>query len=173
MIVDLVTLYSFILSHSLTRVCEDRRGMRHTMELLISRAAYRNWTTRYFDHVVRSVLVEKKAQDVDVGNSAQIEAVCSGVSHFWQRHRDDVHETLIADSYFSVRHKGAGTGIKWRIDQLTNANNISEISNTVALVELQQDNKCGKIVFEMDKTALESVLGTLRQIENRIDALSV
>lgn len=156
---------------------KDRGDMRRTMEILISRAAYRNWTTRHFDHVVRSVLLaEEKADDHD-GNSAQIEAVCSGASHFWHRHRDDVHETRIADSCFSVHHRGAqldrGAGIKWRIDQLTNANNISEISNTVALVELQQDSNSGKIVFEMDKAALESVLGTLRQIENRIDALSV
>jgi hypothetical protein len=67
-------------------------------------------------------------------------------------------------------------GLKWRVDQVTNVKNLSEISQTVAVVELvtKETNGSGrKVSFEVGRDTLNQVLEQLNQVQKRIDNLSV
>mmetsp|Transcript_224 Transcript_224/g.392 ORF Transcript_224/g.392 Transcript_224/m.392 type:complete len:173 (+) Transcript_224:36-554(+) len=59
--------------------------------------------------------------------------------------------------------------VQWRVDQLTNANDISELSESVAIVNLQTKDS-DEITFEVDNKTLDHILGQFNQIEETIQS---
>jgi Ni,Fe-hydrogenase III component G len=90
---------------------------------------------------------------------------------FWTNEGPKHHAKVIERASFA--RKLAPSGFKWRVDQVTNVKNLSEISQTVAVVELvtkEVTKTERKLAFEVDKDTLNSVVEQLDLIQKRIES---
>ncbi|KAL0483274.1 hypothetical protein AKO1_014633 [Acrasis kona] len=93
--------------------------------------------------------------------------------HFWSTHSSKHNSRLVKNASFGKSL--ANEGLKWRVDQVTNVKNLSEITQTVAVVELlTKENNANnqKFSFEVTSSTLNNILEQLNQIQDRIDILS-
>ncbi len=94
------------------------------------------------------------------------------ISNFWNSEYHKIHSQLISESNFTSSLSEKRGGLKWRIDQLTNPDDLNETVETVAIVELNT-TKEKKVVFEVDKPTLFYMVEQLQEIQNRINSLSI
>lgn len=93
---------------------------------------------------------------------------------FWTNEGPKHHAKKIKNASFN--RSLVPNGLKWRVDQVTNVKNLSEISQTVAVVELVTKINNGsdrKISFEVGRDTLNQVLDQLNQVQKRIESLSI
>ena len=128
---------------------------------ILSTAAYKNLAPSQLSDLLNSKY-NKQLSESDI----------AVFSHFWTSEQAKVHQHLIAQSNFTSALSERKGGLKWRIDQLTNPDDLSEMTETVAIVELNTTTQ-KKVVFEVDKSTLFQVVDQLQEIQNRINTLSM
>ena len=85
---------------------------------------------------------------------------------FWSLNSEKIHEFLIKSSKFNSEL----SEFKWRIDQVTNVKDISQMNQSAAIIELTKNlnDKKEKILFEVDKETIKSVLKKLNDVNDKI-----
>ena len=130
---------------------------------LIRLASYKNWSS--------AELKEHLTNDEESKDYLSDNELLQTFLKFWSQASSRIHQQLVNESKedFGINL----IDMKWRIDQQTNINSLSEISQSVAVVEIKtkQDPK-HPVLFEMDKNTLGSVLEQFKVIQKRIDQLS-
>jgi hypothetical protein len=131
---------------------------------LLSHAAYKNYSPSQFTDYINSSA--NKYSKLLSEEEIQI------ISNFWNSEYHKIHSQLISESNFTSSLSEKRGGLKWRIDQLTNPDDLNETVETVAIVELNT-TKEKKVVFEVDKPTLFYMVEQLQEIQNRINSLSI
>jgi hypothetical protein len=129
---------------------------------ILSTAAFKNLAPSQLTDWLNSSDYSKQLNENDI----------NAFSQFWTMEQSRIHQHLIAQSNFTSTLSEKKGGLKWRIDQLTNPDELSEMTETVAVIELNT-TKQKKVVFEVDKNTLFEVVDQLHDIQNRINALSM
>ena len=153
---------------------------------ILRHAAYKNFSTsQLHSHLLQQQEESQKESQKSslLLTELEIEAICQ----FWNGEQQRIHAQLISNSNFTSALSEKQGGLKWRIDQLTNPDDLSEMTETVAIVELntttsKSHDKSGdnnnhseksKVVFEVDKATLFTVVEQLQEIQDRINSLSM
>lgn len=155
---------------------------------ILRHAAYKNFSTsQLHSHLLQQQEESQKSSSLLLLlTELEIEAICQ----FWNGEQQRIHAQLISNSNFTSALSEKQGGLKWRIDQLTNPDDLSEMTETVAIVELntttsKSHDKNGdnsnsndgseksKVVFEVDKATLFTVVEQLQEIQDRINSLSM
>ncbi|KAG2393495.1 hypothetical protein C9374_007026 [Naegleria lovaniensis] len=142
---------------------EEQNNFVNRCKQLIRLASYKNWTpTQLKEHLL---------SDDDAKRVFNTNDLVQTWVKFWTQFSSRIHQQLVNESKEDFGNNL--TDMKWRIDQKTNINRLSEISESVAVVQLStKQDPNHPLLFEMDKDTLKSVMEQFKVIQKRIDQLS-
>ncbi|EFC49710.1 hypothetical protein NAEGRDRAFT_62278 [Naegleria gruberi] len=142
---------------------EEQSQFAKKCKQIIKLAGFKNWNS--------DALKEYLTNDEEAKSFISTPELVQSFVKFWSLNSLQIHQKLISDS--KEEFGNTMIDMKWRIDQKTNINKLSEINESVAVVQISTRSDVNStLLFEMDKDTVKSVMEQFKVIQSRIDQLS-
>mmetsp|Transcript_19929 Transcript_19929/g.28648 ORF Transcript_19929/g.28648 Transcript_19929/m.28648 type:complete len:187 (-) Transcript_19929:123-683(-) len=135
------------------------RAQIKSYEKLLRVAAFNNWDVSKFEEVLNSSNI----------SPAHFRTALS----FWTNEREKIHNSILRGCTWNNKLKQ----LSWRVDMKAASKNMPEINEPVAMIEFGMDGELNKeesgvVRCELNRTKVGEILGTLEEIQRKIDTLS-